>query len=325
MSHRELTEASDDGAGCPELADTSPTQTAGPEDRPFLEALEKEVLAGSSGLLEVGTGIEAIGRVLLVSGRVAWATCVYQPENLGQLLRRLGHLSDADLERVDAVYSDRGGKVKLGRLLEETGLVSRPVLRRCLLLHVRMALSCMLSNHDLRAHWTPGECAGEEDLTFALEQLLVGLAARPDDPWIAGDRLWALANELAQLKSVEGFRGAVIATGEGASVTSVGYADVAGTEVQELALVSSTLLVESRRIAPHLSTGAPRCGFLEGPKGAVLSSWIDEQRGLIVAVAVDTSARLGVAKHRLEQTAERLRSALQSEHNQSLPREAATE
>jgi predicted regulator of Ras-like GTPase activity (Roadblock/LC7/MglB family) len=320
MSHRELTEHAAEG-----VTSGSPTEAASPEDRPLLAALEEEVRAGSSGLLEVGTGIEPIGKVLLVSGRVAWATCVYQPENLGQLLRRLGHLSESDLERVEATYTEQGGKTKLGRLLEEAGLVTRPVLRRCLLLHVRMALACMLPNHDLRAHWTPGECAGDEDLTFALDQLLVGLAGRSDDPWIAGDRLWALAQELSQLKSVDGFRGAVIATGEGASVTSVGYADAAGTGVQELALVSSSLLVESRQIAPHLSTGPPRCGFLEGPEGIVIASWIDEQRSLIVAAAVDTSARLGVAKHRLEQTAERLCSALQPDLNQSLPEEAATE
>ena len=315
MPDRELNQEAAEGAAWNEAR----------EDGPFLETLDEVVATGSSGHLEVGTGIESIGKVVLIGGRVAWATCVYQPEKLGQLLQRLGHLTENDLDRVSSDYVRHGGKVKLGRLLEQAGLISRPVLRRCLLIHVRTALACMLSNRDLRARWTPESCVAEDDLAFPLDQVLLGLNGGSHQLRTAGNQIGHLATELDQLRSVDGFKGAVVTTGEGASVASVGYANEDGTEVQELALVSSALLVETRASAPHSSIGAARTGFIESASGAVLASWIDEHRNLIVAVAVDGSARLGVAKHRLEHVAQRLDEALQQQDDQSLPTAAATE
>ena len=57
--------------------------------------------------------------MVLVEGELAWACCIYQPEDLGTFLVRLGHVSRDDLAEVRIAYNRAGGSKKLGRLLEE--------------------------------------------------------------------------------------------------------------------------------------------------------------------------------------------------------------
>ncbi len=255
---------------------------------------------GANGRMQVFSGASPAGEVILAQGRVAWATCARQPETLGRFLARLGHVTAAQLVQVDAEYARRGGTAKLGHVLQELGLVSRPLLRRCLLLHVRMALACLFRLPAARASWKEGTFCTEDELSFGLDQVL------PD--WhglqvgVAGVTLQNAADfvpgALAALDQLPGFRGAMVVDWVGRVVAIHGFLHEHHEQARQLATAAAALL-EGSAPPGAACLGEPAQVVLDGSRGSLVARWLDHRQRLLVAVVLAEQGRTGATLHRL--------------------------
>lgn len=146
---------------------------AGWASRPFWNALASAAGSGWSGRIEALGPEGPSGMVVFHKGRVAWAVCKGQREDLGRYLWRLGKLSPEALKAAQARYRAEGGQRKLGAILEQDHQLDRPVLRHCLRLHTRQAVDALaqlpectlLSSGDLPR-------VRDDELTFPIEDFL---------------------------------------------------------------------------------------------------------------------------------------------------------
>ncbi len=267
----------------------------------FRETLLQATAQRRSGLLEVSTGIEEIGTVVLVEGELAWACCIYQPEDLGTFLVRLGHVSHDDLAEVRVAYNRAGGRKKLGRLLEEAGLVSRPVLRTCLLRHIRMALACMLRKEDLDllGEWRPGPKVMGEELTVALREVLPEWEVPETVPVGGVHRVPDGTAGFDDFESIPGYRGAVVAGSNGSAIVLHGPDVDQVSEPTLLGTISLNMLENVARSASLPDMGRLEAVYLEGVGGLIVARWIDTEHRFLVAMVFSAGAKVGSAKHRL--------------------------
>lgn len=272
-------------------------------DVPLASALATACAGGRSGWLEVYGPDGPAGTVIVSRGQVAWAAGRGQPEHLGRFLERLGYLTPAQLRDISEEFTRLGGARKLGRLLEEAGLVARPVLRLCLLLHVRMALATLLGRGDLLASWEEGTFCAEDELTFPLGQV-VPLWARPLDTTSHSSAPEYAATALLPLGDLQGYRGSVVVDWTGRTVARHGFAAAERDEASIVAAAAVGLL------GGPLGLGASEQGFLEGEQGSVVARWIDSPHRLIAAVSLDRSGKPGTVLHRLASGATALAAAL---------------
>lgn len=137
-----------------------------------LLGLMRQAAAGHRSLcFDLHAGGSHVGRVVMVNGYVAWATCRDQHRILGSFLLRIGGVTREQL--VNAIQEVRKSpKRQLGGVLEEMKLMERPTLRRCLLLHVRAAVRTLLSFRDARVSSTEITTAVDETLLIRFEEVL---------------------------------------------------------------------------------------------------------------------------------------------------------
>jgi len=269
----------------------------------FRDALTEAAATRWSGVLEASAGDERVGSVVIADGELAWATCVYQPEDLGSFLYRLGHVTREELDEVRAEYERNGGRRKLGRLLEEAKLVSRPVLRRCLLLHVRMALACLLPSANLGATWRKGSVSVEDELLFPLREVLPEWQ-EPDsaeglslsEPGVCDDERTGV---LARLDSISGYRGSIIAGRDGQLIAGHGFTAEEQRDGGLLATTAVTLMDGAVNTASWSGLGRVEYAYLEADGGSVLARWVDSEHRSVVAVFLGAEGRLGEARHRV--------------------------
>jgi|GEM_PF-2752304 len=262
-----------------------------------------------SGSLEAFAGEDRVGVVVLSGGRVAWATCRDQSENLGTFLERLGHVTAEQLAAVREEYS-RNGNMKLGRLLAAAGVLSPAALRRGLMLHLRMAMSTLLRQPDLVARWQPGNIAAEEELSFPLVQLLPDWYLPHADlrPSLEGQHRSAALHALHEIPD---YRGSMVVDRCGRLEEVDGFAGAPADEAATVAAMALSLL-EGCPHLPSAPLGEPCQAFVECGQGALAARWLDPDRQLLVAVAVGSASRVGIAVFRLGAVAATILEAVTS-------------
>jgi len=134
----------------------------------FIQASE----TGFSGLIRIFRSEEQIGVVIMRSGEIAWAVSKYQNEHLGSFLERLGQVTREQLQEVERQYLSMAKTKKFGALLEELGFLTRTQLKFFIKLHVRSALLNLLELPDVVVTTNGGDMKVDEDLTFALQEIL---------------------------------------------------------------------------------------------------------------------------------------------------------
>lgn len=278
----------------------------------FRDALTEAAAARWSGILEASAGDDRVGSVVFAEGELAWATCVYQPEDLGSFLYRLGHVTRSELDEVRADYERHGGRRKLGRLLEEANLVSRPVLRRCLLLHIRMALACLMPSDDLGATWREGSFSVEDELLFPLREVLPEWQGRTSAEGLprteAGGCDDERASVLARLDTIAGYRGSIVAGSDGQLIAVHGFTVEERRSGALLATSAVTLMDGAVNTASWSGVGRVEYACLEADGGSVLARWIDSEHRSVVAVFLGAEGRLGEARHRVAALEDELRT-----------------
>jgi len=142
------------------------------ENSSMLDTLIHASDTGFSGLLRVYRSDDQIGVVIMRSGEIAWAVSKFQNEHLGSFLERLGQVTREQLQEVERQYLSLAKTKKFGALLEELGFLTRTQLKFFIKLHVRSALINLLELPDVLVLSSGGDMKVDEDLTFALQEIL---------------------------------------------------------------------------------------------------------------------------------------------------------
>lgn len=266
-------------------------EDSGPTAIAFASFLLETANRRGSGWLELRAASDPIGTVIFCRGQLAWASCAQQREHLGLVLERLGYLTPEQLQKASADMQRSGSGKKLGRFLEESGLISRPVLRLCLLLHLRTAVASLLRQDDLTGEWEEGAFCAEDELTFPAQEVLPAWLAdaterppRPPEDY---------ASALLPLADLPGYQGALAADWMGRILACHGFRGVDRSVASTVAAAAVSLLG-----GPY-ALGRTNQGFLESEKGAVVARWLDDGCRVLAAVRVGPDGRPGTALHRL--------------------------
>jgi hypothetical protein len=235
-----------------------------------------------------------VGQIVFIRGQIGWATCRHQPETLGMFLWRLGRITRAQLARVQQLYLEHQGKKKLGALLEESGFMSVPVLRRCLLLHTRSAIESLLSLAGLDASRTGLPDAGEERILFEPWEVLPRLiSARLGLPQSQGhaarERRWFTLNRenvgLNAFVDLPGYLASAVLSFDGDVVAA--HLESGEVDLSSLAVYVSTLLESSLRAAHSVNWSGVCSVVVECPQGWLAARWLDSDRYYLVVVLID--------------------------------------
>ena len=253
-----------------------------------------------SGSLEASTGVEEVGKVVIVGGKIAWATCIYQPRNLGSYLLRLGHIDIENLDNIREEYDRHHGEVRLGSLLKSAGLISDAVLRRCLLLHIRMAISCLLKNPCLLALNLDEGAIFREETVFPLTTVFPESDAEAVDDQIK-DSCYVAANAkgFEEIGMISGYRGLIVANCEGRVLAIHGFKPNEPSALSLLAAKALSFIDSASDAGQGSLLGEVEYAYMESQYGTTITRWLDSEHSLLVALFLDRSGKVGAAKYKL--------------------------
>jgi predicted regulator of Ras-like GTPase activity (Roadblock/LC7/MglB family) len=266
-----------------------------------------------SGCIEVSRGEESIGQIVLSEGRIAWAICRGQSETLGIFLWRLGRISQEQLAQVQVIYRQNQGKKKLGAILEESGFMSRPVLRRCLLLHTRSAIEGILSFPDAQAKMIDGPQKIDEQILFGPDEVLPpelsnDLLAEwmsPDNTFVRGWRKRSVHNAvLNNLIALPDHLASAVLTFDGGVVTA--YTGEAAVDLNILAVFVAAMLESSSRAVGVTQLETIESIMLESTGGWMAARWLDHERIYLLFVVLGREGNPALARHIMRLVAPRV-------------------
>jgi len=274
---------------------------------------------GWSGVLYVSSGREQVGAVVMRDGRVAWAVCKYQRENLGTYLKRQGHITAGRFSAVMRRYEALGRTKKLAALLEEEGIADHATLQSCLKQHVQRALACMAALTGYTISARGAEFKVEEEHTFALRELLALAedcacaveSLEPMGPLSSGDAL--PENSLSELASLPGYKASLIGTLDGRLLAFHTF-DEKTDDCRALAGIPAAWLDCVSTMSNDVELAKQSTTVIEGELGAILARWIRPEFGIFVAVFLNTEGRVGAARHRIDKVATTLQGRLLVAH-----------
>lgn len=257
-----------------------------------------------SGRINVIIDGRQVGAVVLRAGRVAWAVCADQPEDLGTFLWRLGRVTREDLDKVRQSYAMHRGRRKLGALMEQSGILPRNVLRRCLLLHTRRAMTCLQSYPRARVRADRTELVVDEAMTFSLGDVVEGFGESEFPPeattgslhagrWLRWTAESLILSELAELPGYQA-AGVFAREGEVLAAHAVGNLDPVTVGVFVVSVLES-----SARTLQASGLGAVSAVCLECDKGTIVTQWLDEHRTHMVVVLIESGANTGMARYKV--------------------------
>ena len=274
------------------------------DSRSLVEALRAAKEEAWSGRINVSVDGHQVGAVVLRAGRVAWAVCTNQPEDLGTFLWRLGRLDKSDLDKVRARYESSHGKRKLGAMMEEAGVLPRSVLHRCVLLHTRRAMACLAEYPLARVRTMRTEFRVDEEMTFSLEDVLPNAAHsdRPPNPCTGAMLVgrwanWTDENQiLAQLGDLPGYLGSGIFGREGEVVAAhaAGVVDPVTIGVFVVSVLESSLRTVRKAGLGDLGSLSFDCD-----EGIIITQWLNERRAHVAVVVVEPGGHKGMARYKV--------------------------
>jgi hypothetical protein len=267
------------------------------DDASIIEGLQSAEAETWSGILRVLSGRDQVGAIVMRDGRVAWAVCKYQREDLGSFLVRRGVLSKEQLGEVSRRYEALGRTRKLASLLAEAGVAKKETLNACLHTHVRRALKSMLAIPGCTLSARGGALKVVEELSFTVDSLLAdgeddGESRAPGAP------LPAILDVLQTLAVLPGYQRSLVGQLDGHLVAADGP-PVPGRSDELLVGLPAAFLRTATETAEDGQLGALGVAVLEGSHGMLLTCWVRRETGVFLALFLGGDGRLGVAKHRV--------------------------
>jgi predicted regulator of Ras-like GTPase activity (Roadblock/LC7/MglB family) len=237
-----------------------------------------------SGTIDVNRRDETLGQVVLARGKIAWATSNQQTENLASLVWRLSHITSEQLSAVSKTYYRHKGKKKIGAILAEEGLMTRPVLRRCMMLHIRFALANLFAFQDVMVDPRPESLVTDDEILFFPEEVVPFSAVEAfTSEWIRNNRdeeHWAQVSAqsylLQPLFALPGYLASAVISAHGGVV--VAHRSVDWLEPKVLGVMVANLLETSTDMSTAIELGQPRSTMVECTEGRLVARWVDDER-----------------------------------------------
>jgi len=264
---------------------------------------------GFSGLIRIYRSEEQIGVVIMRSGEIAWAVSKYQNEHLGSFLERLGQVTREQLQEVERQYLSLAKTKKFGALLEELGFLTRTQLKFFIKLHVRSALLNLLELPDVVVTTNGGDMKVDEDLTFALQEILPDffsavdsteemqmMASVEDYSFInvksAKSRVSSLFSEFS---AMPGYRYSLIADFSG-QVFNAHWHD----QLEKENLNFPLFWIKSLYMASiKASMGSLDFTHIESDLGVCILKMVQSSRQVFLGVMFEKECKLGVIRHKI--------------------------
>ncbi|MBW2731886.1 MAG: hypothetical protein JRH20_05795 [Deltaproteobacteria bacterium] len=259
-----------------------------------------------SGRIELSVKEERVGQVVFVDGRIAWAMAKGQAENLGIFLWRLGRITSQQLKTVQQRFAKEKGKKRLGALLEESGFMTRRMLRRAMLLHTRSALERLFHLADVEGVLCSGNFAADESILFGPEEVLPGDWQQEFVEWFRSDtnqiRLWNhRMHENAVLEpfaDLPGYCAAAIVAAEGDVLTA--HSSTLEVDMQLLAISIAATVETAARAVKMTLLGRVDVLTLESPQGSLTARWIDNAQRFLALVLTQEGVNCSLTRYTLK-------------------------
>jgi predicted regulator of Ras-like GTPase activity (Roadblock/LC7/MglB family) len=272
----------------------------------LLDLLVRLCSAGWTGRLVAVRREESVGWVVVYKGRIAWAVCQNQPETLGTFLWRLGRITRSQYREINNLYMEHKGKRKLGSLLEDAGYVKRPVLRRCLVLHTRRALGCLLSEDGTRPRKEKLNLSLDDADLFDLEEVMPhlrfhpALGPNPATPSSARARKPPRDHPLRAFAEIPGYLASAVVSAEGEVI--VADTPEEGVDPSLLGVLLVSVLESSSRVVAPTSLGVINFLLIDCDRGTLVARWLDDDRRHLAAVLLSSEGNLGLAKYKVNES-----------------------
>lgn len=274
------------------------------DGQPVAEALVSATKNQWSGVLHALALDEQIGMIVLRHGRIAWAVSKNQTEDFPFFLETLGNIPQQRLKDLVEKQKATSKAKKLGPLLEEAGLLDQAVLEKCLLAHIRSALSSLLNTPLMVVQAHKGDITADDSLTFCLRDCLESpakdSAAGLSSPAVADQEPVKGANDelLLNLAPVSGYMYSLVAKISG-ELLAFHEEDSLGDLRDTVGATIGDWLKTSLHTARRMGIELPRTTFIEGVGHSLLVQVTDPECHYFLAVAFNEAGRLGVFKTKL--------------------------
>ncbi len=275
------------------------------DGQPVADALASAAERQWSGVLRAMRAKEQVGMIVVRDGRIAWAVSKNQTENFAFFLEQIGQVPKDRLKEIVQKHSAPGKSKKLGALLEEAGLITHATLRKCLLAHIRSALSSLMSDPMMVIQASKGEMAVDASLTFPLSEALgsTGASSAADGPppveSVEDGASRACNGEILQkLSLLSGYVYSFVADTSG-KLLAFHKADHSGLKEEALSATVAEWVTTSLETSETLGMGATRVTFMEGAGLSLLVQATDPERRHFLAVAFNETGKLGVVKTKI--------------------------
>lgn len=274
------------------------------KQRPITACLRLAIERLWSGRIEMLVDEQAIGQLVFVNGRIAWATAKGQSETLGTFLWRLGRLTREQLGLIQRRYKEAGGGKRLGALLEESGFMTRPMLRRALLLHTRSAVDRLMRTPGVLGTMRAGDFAAEESILFGPEEVL------PSDwqeeaiaEWFRADttqiRRWHRRTEendvLESFAELPGYSAAAVVAAEGDVLSA--HCSAGEVDMQMLAISIAATIESATRAVKMTLLGKVDILTLDSPHGGLTARWIDDDQRFLLLVLTEEGGNASLTRY----------------------------
>jgi len=253
-----------------------------------------------SGTIDVKVRDRVVGQVVMAKGKVAWATSKDQTENLASLVWRLSHITAEELSTVSKTYYKHKGKKKIGTILEEEGLMSRPVLRRCLMLHIRFALANLFSHEDALVDPRPEVLQTDDEILFLPEEVVpFSVIADFAKGWVERNKdddyfrkVTTDSFVLRPLFELPGYMASAVISAHGGVL--VAHRSVDWLEPKILAVLVASMLETSMDLSSAIELGQARATMVECSSGFIVARWVDRDKQFACVAMTDHDANLGL-------------------------------
>lgn len=275
------------------------------EGQPVALALATAVAKQWSGILRVFVSDEQRGVIVLCNGSIAWAVSKNQTEDFSYFLEHIGQIPPDRLREIVQQQNAPDKSKKLCLILEEAGLITQSVFRKCLLAHVRNALALLTKSPLLHVQTNKAEIVADVSLTFSLPETLDRIEVETtveDQPTIIsipeGAARSCNGDLLENLTLLSGYMYSFVANTSG-KLLAFHEAEHAEDQVERLFTTVAGWLSNSLQTARTLGMGAPRVTFMEGADQSLLVQATDSERKHFLAVAFNKEGKLGVVKTKM--------------------------
>lgn len=276
----------------------------------LLYSLKKAEERRWTGIFKILKESAQIGAVVMYEGRIAWASSTGQSDNFASFLEKIGQIPKEQQKEIIKRFKILGKTKKFGELLEESGLISRPTLRKCLIKQIRSALDSLIGTENIVIRDIECEISVNIDLLFELKEILPckfqseqkGDVQTFEIDEIIGSENLNDSNELVKilknLSTLAGYQYSFIYDLEAKMLASHNSNTFPGN-LDEIMTLSISNIVSTNTTLCNSKIGRMEFILIEHDNGSLVAQWPNIERNFFVAASFDKNGKTGVIRHKI--------------------------